>query len=140
MLMNLRIPRNIGPFLDLWSSSAERTWSGPSMSWTTASWTAAGSGWWRSPGTGARPGQGRGQSQAPGQGPGAGGVRLAGAGARAALGARTMRTDLAARARNHPADPDHELDRGFVVALYNVYLNILMSTNVFIAYCCVYAV
>ena len=110
------------------------------MSWTTASWTAAGSGWWRSPGTGARPGQGRGQSQAPGPGPEAGGGRQAVAGARAGLEVRTMRTDLAARARNHPADPDHELDRGFVVALYNVYLNILMSTNVFIAYCCVYAV
>ena len=78
------------------------------MSWTTASWTAAGSGWWRSPETEARPGQGRGQSQAPGQGPGAGGGLLVGAGARAALGARTMRTDSAARARSHPADPDHE--------------------------------
>ena len=78
------------------------------MSWTTANWTAAGSDWWRSPGTGARPGQGRGQSQAPGPGLGAGGGRLAGAGARAALGARTMRTDSAARAKNPPADPDHE--------------------------------
>jgi len=83
------------------------------MSWTTPSWTAAGSGWWRSPGTGAHPGPG--QSQAPGQGPEARGGARAGAGARvrarAALGAQIKRIDLAVRVRNHPADPDldHEL-------------------------------
>ena len=85
----------------------------PSTSLTTPNWTAGGSGWSRSPETGAPPGQGRGQSQAPGQGPGArGGGRLAGAGARVALGAKTRRIDLAVRARNHKADPDqdHELE------------------------------
>ena len=85
------------------------------MSWTTPRLTAAGSGWSRSPETGAPPGRGRGQNQAPGQGPGARGGHLAGAGARVALGAKTRRTDSADRARSHQAGPDqgHELGQRF---------------------------
>ena len=82
------------------------------MSWTTPNWTAGGSGWSRSPETEAPPGRGQDQSQAPGQGPGARGGRLAGAGARVGLGAKTRRTDSADRARNHPADPDPGHERG----------------------------
>ena len=85
------------------------------MSSTTASWTAGGSSWWRSPGTGAR--QGQDQSQAPGPGPEAGGSRQAGVGAE--VGLAVLKTDLAARARNLQADQDHKRHRTliFVVAL-----------------------
>ena len=82
------------------------------MSWTTPRLTAAGSGWSRSPETGATPGRGQGQNQAPGQGPGARGGPLAEAGARVGLGAKTRRTDLAVRARSHLAGPDPGHERG----------------------------